>query len=178
MKRILAVLGCVFTIAAHGAPTTTTYDIEVLVFENQLPTLEGGELWTRDNAHAPKPDFADATTVGEGMTDAAFAAAIAALQKDGGYRVLLHRRWRQTAEEKSATKAVRLRNTEGQVDGALRFYTNRFLLVDLDVVLQDKASGELSYRLSEHRRVKPQEMNYFDHPKIGVLMRVIAAGKE
>ena len=182
VKRILVAVACLFVVAAHGAPTATTYDVEILIFENKLPDLEGGELWTHDNAHTPrKPEFADATVIDDGASDATFTAAVSALERNGSYRVLLHRRWRQAAEEKSATKAMRLRDKDGTVDGTLRFYTNRFLLVDLDVVLRDKTlptNDELNYRLSEHRRVKPQEMNYFDHPKLGVLLRVVAAGKE
>jgi len=183
VKRTLAALGCVLVFAtAHAAPAaTTTYDVEVLVFENRLPSLEGGELWTRDNAQATKPDAGESVTVGESFpADASFVSTAAALDRNGGYRVLLHRRWRQTAEEKSATKAVRLRNAEGKLDGTLRFYTSRFLLVDLDVVLQDKGEGvsNLNYRLSDHRRVKPQEINYFDHPKLGVLLKVTPVAKE
>lgn len=182
LKKILVLLGCILFVPVYGASSPTTYDIEVLVFENRLPDLEGGELWTRENLRAPAAmDHAEALIQGEETPgDTTLGNAAAALSRDPGYRVLAYRHWRQTAEEKSAAKPIRLRNEEGQLDGAIRFYQSRFLLIDVDVVLQDKAAadGELKYRLSEHRRVRPQEINYFDHPKLGVLVRIAPVGKE
>lgn len=181
MKIIIALFGFVFLTPVYAAPTNTTYDVEVLVFENRLPQLEGGELWTRDNARSPIADLADAITAdGAPAEDSALSAAATALERDGNYRVLVYQHWLQNAEEKSATKPVRLNNTDGQLDGTFRFYLSRFLHVDIDLTLQEKAAatGELNYRLSEHRRIKTQELNYFDHPKFGVLVRVTSAGKE
>ncbi len=181
VKRILALFGCLFIATVHAAPATTTYDVEVVVFENRLPQLEGSELWTRDNVHTPIADLADAITAAEAPAGKSnLSVAATALERDGSYRVLVYQHWRQTADEKSATKPVRLRNTDGQLDGTLRFYLSRFLHVDLDLALQEKgaATGELSYRLIENRRIKTQELNYFDHPKFGVLLRVTSAGKE
>ena len=181
MKRSLGLFGCLFLTTVYAAPATTTYDVEVLVFENRLPQLEGGELWTRDNARSPIADLTDAVTLGDAPPeDSPLSTAAKTLERDGNYRVLVYQHWRQTAEERSATKPVRLRNTDGQLDGTLRFYLSRFLHVDLDLALQEKApaTGELNYRLSENRRIKTQELNYFDHPKFGVLMRVTSAGKE
>ncbi len=167
--------------AAHGAPANTTYDVEVLVFETTLPTLEGSELWTRDRMRATIPEIAEAITIGEKPSgNSNLSTVAAALERDGSYRILTHQHWQQTAEAKSAVKPVRLRNTDGQVDGALRFYMSRFLHVDLDLVLREKnsAAENVNYRISEHRRVKTQEVNYFDHPKFGVLVRITSAGKE
>lgn len=184
MKRIIALFGYLFLTAmlpaANGAPATSAYDVEVLVFENHLPDLDGGELWTHDKSR-PAPDFSDAVTGPNSISgDSFLGTAAAALQKDGGYKVLSYRRWRQTADEKSATRPMRLRDSDGNLDGAVRFYMSRFLHVDVDVVLKDTTApeGELSYRLSEHRRIKTQEINYFDHPKVGVLVRVTPAAKE
>src|SRR5207237_9513085 len=42
VARILAVFACFFVLSANAAPATTTYDVEVLIFENKLPALEGG----------------------------------------------------------------------------------------------------------------------------------------
>lgn len=180
MKRVLTLLVCFFVTTSAAAPATTSYDIEVVVFENRLPQLEGGELWTQSGG-APAPDVSGAVEITNLVaTDAALNNAVSALQRDSAYRILVHQRWRQTAEEKSATKPVRLRTSDGQLDGMLKFYMSRFLHVDVDVALKDKeaAAGTLSYRLLEHRRVKTQDTNYFDHPKLGMLLRVTAVGKE
>ena len=181
MKQLLAILGCVLLSSApavRAAPQTLTYDLEVLVFENRLPTLEGGELWTKAQNRA-LPDFKNTAAPGETSTPATLSAAATALERDGNYRVLVHKRWRQTVDEKTIAKAVRLQTTDEQLDGVLRFYLSRFLHVDVDLTLKDKtdASGELSYRLTQQRRVKTQDLNYFDHPKFGVLFKAVQVGK-
>jgi peptidoglycan-binding protein CsiV len=180
VKKILALFGCLAGVVAavSAAPATNAYVVEVLVFENRLPELEGSELWTRNSPAAAAPDVSGAIVLSESAP--ANSSLAAALQRDGTYRVLAHHRWRQTAEEKSATKAIRLRNPSGQLDGTVRFYMSRFLHVDVDLALQEQTgvAGGVTYRLTEHRRVKTQEANYFDHPKLGVLVRVSAVGKE
>jgi hypothetical protein len=181
VKQILALFLCLSLGVAHAAPVATAYDIEVLVFETRLPELEGGEIWTKTNGGNALPDVTGAVMMDEALpSDSALTTAAAALQRDGTYRLLTHQRWRQSAEEKSAAKPVRLRTADGLLDGTVRFYLSRFLHVDVDVALQDRSTpgGELIYRLSEHRRVKTQDTNYFDHPKLGVLLRVTAVGKE
>jgi hypothetical protein len=51
--------------------------------------------------------------------------------------------------------------------------------VDVDLLLRDVKSGDTAprYRLTEHRRIKLQEVHYLDHPKFGVLVRITQAGK-
>jgi hypothetical protein len=189
VKSFLALFGCLLLSAvAHAAPAVTAYDVEVVVFENMLPELEGGELWIRDAAEPATrmPDVSDALVVGQLVpVESVLAGAAATLQRSGTYRVLAHRRWRQTAEEKSAAKPVRLSSPDAQLDGTLRFYVSRFLHVDVDLVLQQQTAVVdqsavlgVNYRLTEHRRIKTMDINYFDHPKLGALVRITPVGKE
>lgn len=178
-------MACLFAASAIAAPAPTSYDIEVVVFENRLPSLEGNELWLRDSNPPPLDVNGAIELVDAVPVDTPLRSAVSTLRGDGSYNVLLHQRWRQSAEEKSAAKPIRLRNADGQLDGMLRFYMSRFLHVDVDLLLRDQtavvnqsAVMGLNYRLTEHRRVKTQETNYFDHPKLGVLLRITAVGKE
>ena len=54
-------------------------------------------------------------------------------------------------------------------DGFLRLRVGRTLNVDLDVYHQD---GPLTVRLAESRRVLFNDIHYFDHPGLGVLVRI------
>lgn len=157
-------------LAAAGA---TLYDIEALVFENRQPNLEGGEAWketARDTAELGQAALAE----GLPTPDSALAKAAKALEAGGRHRVLVHRRWQQAAEAKSETTPLRLQSAGRELDGTARFYSSRFLYVELNLILQ--GAGE-AYPLAEQRRVRLQEIHYFDHPKLGVLVRVTAAGK-
>jgi hypothetical protein len=76
---------------------------------------------------------------------------------------------------------VKVVSADSALNGALRFYSSRFLLMDINLTLREAVSGGMSlgtgqiapaYRLAEARRVKPSETYYFDHPKFGALVRV------
>jgi hypothetical protein len=182
VKSILSALVLLlFAAPAMAAPATPTiFDIEVLVFENQLPDLENGELWTREPGK-PAVDAGEVTAAAETpAADAALFGAAAALSKDGHYRVLAHQHWQQPAEARSETRAVRVQ-VANVLDGTFKFYLARFLYLDVNLALQDSATAgkpeALTYRLNEHRRVKIQETHYFDHPKFGVLVRVTQLAK-
>ena len=168
--------------AYAAAPATNVYEIEVVVFENRLPDLEGGELWARDPDKSASADMNDAVSVGEKpAADSALSATAAALESSGRHHVLAHLRWQQSAEAKSVSKPVKVVSTDGALEGALRFYLSRFLLLDVNLTLREAVSGGTpggtgqiapAYRLTEARRVKSSETYYFDHPKFGALVRV------
>ena len=185
MKRLLFIfvlLSVTCMPAYAAAPSTNVYEIEVVVFENRNPDLEGGELWDRDPDKSADANMKDAVSVGEKpAADSALSATAAALESSGRHHVLAHLRWRQGAEAKSVSKPVKVASTDGALDGALRFYSSRFLLLDVNLTLREAVSGGMSagagqtapaYRLAEARRVKSSETYYFDHPKFGALVRV------
>lgn len=170
--------------ALHAAPAATNmYDIEVVVFENRLTDLEGGELWARNPEKTASAAKDESITAGEKpLTDSPLSAATTALEKSGRHHVLAHLRWKQSAEAKSVSKPVKISNTAGGLDGSLRFYLSRVLLLELNLVLREGQSGGILsgtsekdavvYRLNEPRRIKVSETHYFDHPKFGALVRV------
>lgn len=181
MGRLFTILG-LFALAAPlpAAPTasTTLYDIEVLVFENNQPGLEGGEVWKE--IYKESGDIEQvATPEGAPASDSTLSQVARTLERGGQHRVLVHKYWQQNADTKSATAPLRLQSANNELDGTLRFYFNRSLHVELNLALQDPRAtgGATTFQLNEHRRVRPQEIHYFDHPKIGALVRVTAVGK-
>lgn len=186
--RFIAVVLVVLSAAvgAHAAaPSPTAFEVEVVVFETRLPDLEAGELWTLSTKKpADAPEAIAPPAVAAGGSE--LSAAVTALQNDQRFRVLTHQRWVQPAEAKAATKPVLVRSGDREVDGTLLFYVNRFLHVELNLGFQPprgvlgssapvaEPNGAL-YRINEQRRIKSQEVHYFDHPKFGVLVRVAPA---
>lgn len=181
MRRLFVILS-LFTLTAPlpAAPTasTTLYDIEVLVFENNQPGLEGGEAWKEALKESGDIEQA-AIPEGAPAPDSTLSQAAKTLERGGQHRVLAHKHWQQNADTKSATTPLRLQSANNELDGTLRFYFNRSLHVELNLALQDPRAtgGATAFQLNEHRRVRPQEIHYFDHPKIGALVRVTAVGK-
>lgn len=182
MPRLIAIISLVFGLTgAVSAAAPSSYNVEVVVFQNQMPELEGGENLASNRPRDLAADLAIAEPPAAVPDESELSAIVQALEKDTRYRILTHQRWTQTAEAKSATRPVRISDAGQKLDGVFRFYLSRFLHVEMNLVLQDGASpnpGETPvYRLQEHRRVRTQELHYFDHPKFGVLVRVTPAAK-
>src|SRR5258706_8468098 len=124
MQRLTVVFLGWFAIAplfaASTAPNTPSanYEIEVLVFDMQLPEFEGWELWPP----VPRPADAGATTVESLPPTTEFSAAVTAMRNDGRYRVLVHKRWIQSAESKANGPPVQLATEDRELNGTVKFY--------------------------------------------------------
>jgi hypothetical protein len=58
------------------------------------------------------------------------------------------------------------------VDGTVTLLASRYLHLDAEFVHTQELGGELrSFRLKERRRLKRDELNHLDSPRLGVLMR-------
>ncbi|MBI3899026.1 MAG: hypothetical protein HY308_12130 [Gammaproteobacteria bacterium] len=166
----------VFAATTTTTTTTSMYEIEVVVFETRLPDMEGSELWTRDAAATI--DTATATKAGETPAASTLSSAINALQNDGRFHVLLHRRWLQNADAKTNATPVLLATEDKTLDGALKFYLSRFLHVELNLAFKPQTANLDTapvYQINEERRIKSQELHFFDHPKFGALVRISPA---
>lgn len=168
------------------AAAPSSYDVEIVVFENKRPDLDGGEMWTTPNLQTLIADITASATAEDPIVDGGLTSSATVLAKDGTRRLLAHQRWTQTPEARSATQPVRIRSSDQTLDGVMHFYLSRFLHVDLNLVYSDSkldlpgtvpAGATTVYRLSEHRRVKTQEFHYFDHPKLGAVVRITQTAK-
>ncbi len=187
MQRIFVIFFMIFLpwLQTHAATTTTpapTYTVEVLVFENRLPHLEGGELWLKDGLEPMTSDLSDAIRPKDApLSGSALSEAAAIIQNDGDYRILAHKRWVQNAEAKSTTKPIRINSADMKLDGVLKFYLSRFLHVNLDLTLNESQRGffgdpteasQQTYQIKSRRRIKSRQIHYFDHPKFGALVYI------
>lgn len=174
--------------APAGVDKESRYDIEVLVFENRLPDLVGDELLGKDPATLRQKAIDNAVPA-EAVTGESYLQPQVAqlLERDGHYRVLAHAHWQQTLEPnpKSPVKAVRVAGSGGstpaELEGAVRFYMSRFLHLDVNMqfrITEPGAPAPVTYAINEQRRLKSQETHYFDHPRFGVLVRVMPLDAE
>ena len=187
---ILAILGFSLLGAqpalAAPAEKESTYEIEVVVFENRLADLLGDELLMRDTEQAKIRGLENAIIPDKAEGSPTLSPAITSLlEQDGHYRVLTHLHWVQTVDAKSVAKPVRIASVNPEeLEGSIRFYMSRHLHLDVNLLFRETLSvagaGARTevYRLSEQRKLKSQETHYFDHPRFGVLARVMPVEKE
>ena len=187
---LILALSLGLSLPASAALTTkppNRYEIEVLVFQNYLDYLEGQELWTQDTVDKKLPGIEEARDSGAQPDPSSdLSKAAKALEAGGDYLILTHKRWEQEAEPRSSAKWMRVgspNSFESDLIGTMRFYQGRYLHIELELLFRDRSVAMVSstegvvalpqvYRISEHRRIRSLEVNYFDHPKFGVLVQV------
>lgn len=174
---------------APAAPTDkdNLYEVEVVVFENKH-AQSGDEFGPGGKNSTPIPGLDNAIVPTAPTTGShKLAGSTAQLKKYGQYRVLSHQRWIQPMDAKGGVKARRI-GAGGELDGLVKVYMSRYLHADVHLVFKDEQwggglfggerGGARYYRIDEQRRVKSQEVHYYDHPRFGVLLRVSALEKE
>jgi hypothetical protein len=179
-------------IGFNTSPTFATdspdslYEVEIVVFQNILPELEGDELWVQNSSDSVIPELKEARIVsGKPSKKTKLSETIELLNADKNYRVLAHKRWVQRVDTKSSTIPVRIKSDKGleqELDGTIKFYLTRFLRLDLNLLFRDISGATFLgqpevfltpvYRIDDQRRMRSNEVNYIDHPKFGALVRV------
>lgn len=124
------------------------------------------------------------------------------LKLSSGYRPVHHVAWQQPELTKSRAKKVHIKNPEAKINGTVNLRGGHLLHLDVDIsyfidlfsesvtsfteenisiagenIEEIEADEEIimsgTYaQMKETRRVKLNELHYFDHPLFGVIMRV------
>ena len=187
---MLAILGLSLfgtpAVLAAPAEKESTYEIEALVFENRLPELVGDEQLERNALSAKIRGLENAVTPEKLEGNSFLQPTITTLLEQAGhYRILAHLRWLQTVDAKSIAKPMRVASANpAELEGTIRFFMSRHLHLEVNLLLRETvaASGKdpaaAVYQMSEQRKVKTQETHYFDHPRLGVLVRVMPVEKD
>jgi hypothetical protein len=118
------------------------------------------------------------------------------LRRLDAYRPLMHGAWIQPALERDETQSLKLR-------GTVTLYLSRFLHLVVDIALEEKSpvrpdalqdripyfgdnrsnaryginsqflAPSIFYRIQEDRILRSGDLRYYDHPKFGVLAKVV-----
>lgn len=185
-RLLILVLGLAVMLpfSAHAEPW---YEIEVIIFEN-LAAGRAGETWPEQGAPAATPGTmelrpADPGSSGSlqayqmlGRGELELADVAARLSNSKQYRVLRHFGWQQPLQERERATAVLVPDAggRGRVLGTITPSLSRYLHLAADVILPGGpdgtgASQTRGFRLTESRRIRASELQYFDHPRFGVI---------
>jgi len=189
----LLLAGLLFSSSAIAASEKIpVYEVEILVFKNMQIEDQGSELWLQDIDPNNQPDVDNASPAGGGVPAESEIRKISdKLLASGDYTIISHKRWIQDAIPKTEAKLIRIANGEEKLDGTVLFYKGRFLHVNLNLVLTEELraaenggdnkgmDGNTSFGntanyfiIKENRRVRSATLNYFDHPRFGVIVQV------
>lgn len=180
MRRLIPTLiVALMPLQALAAPAPSTlYEVQVLVFANHLRKLDGHEHWNEER-NPRIPGLRQALIPGNGLPPGSqLAIAAARLTGHAHYSILAARSWVQNALGLRATQPVRIRSrVDGRLDGVIRVFRWHLLHVALNLRYHHHTgilSGSTTpvYRLITTRPIAINRVNYFDHPKFGVLVLV------
>lgn len=148
------------------------YDIEVIVFERygqgeqeNWPEEVGIPDLNKAVGDLSRPGLQGPLVTHLPVEERELSPAAYTLKKKGA-RVHAHSFWRQTVDTRGSAQWYRLGSD--RLNGLLRLSRGRFLHVDTDFLLR---TGDKTYRIQLHRRMRSGETHYVDHPKIGLLIR-------
>jgi hypothetical protein len=194
-KQMIRILLAGFILAFSSHVFAKWYQVEMVVFEHLIPDTSG-ELWNTGNV----PDYSNAielVTDPDGSN--AFKTLPSSrhnlggvnnvLKLSSGYRPVHHVAWQQPELTKSRAIKVHIKNPEAKINGTVNLRGGHLLHLDLDISyfidlftesvtsFTEEDSEEVvmsgTYaQMKETRRIKLNELHYFDHPLFGVLMRV------
>jgi hypothetical protein len=181
-------IACVLTVAvgprAHAqaqAAGASTYNVEVIIFRNtgarELVTGSSGRLQSNSDGDSA----VDNPQIGRliNITPASRLQLAGLRQKlsAGGYRVLAHAGWTQTASSWGTRVGLPIESLGLDVAGLSGFFLlERGSLLHLGMNLRYVVDGGAAQELNELRRVRFNERNYYDHPGIGVIAVVTPGG--
>jgi hypothetical protein len=189
--QFLALLACCLVRPAHaaegGAPPAAAespvYNIELVVFRSgggapgedfsAQPPLRGGP--------GSDADAGSSTHVGrfvQAIPSSRFQLGeLESRLRAGGYTPLAHVAWSQTASPFGAHAGFTLQRLGAEaagLSGIVFLERGQFLHLGMSLAYSPATPGPV-YRMSEIRRIRFYEKNYFDHPGFGAIALVTPA---
>jgi hypothetical protein len=171
-------------------PSGRVYTVELIIFRN-MSGQGGAEDWSVKPA-ARRPDQPDSPVTGR------FVASLspsqfqlndveARLRNSANYQPIAHFAWQQTASSWGSGAGFTVAKLGGNVpglNGIIFLEAGTYLHLGMTLNYQSAnppaglgAAPGTVFMLSESRRVKQYERNYYDHPAFGVIALVTPANQ-
>jgi len=159
------------------------YTVEIVIFRGgggsageDLAAASGG---TADDSDSAAATAARSARLGEILpaTKHRLGDVVSRLNASGSHKVLAHVAWSQTASawnSGSGLSADQLGLGAAGFTGLVQLERGTYLHLGFNLTYA--AAGGARYALSEMRRVKFAERNYYDHPALGVIALVTPGG--
>lgn len=151
-----------------------SYQVELIVFSQDFPNTE---LFEQTTSKIDWPTGITEVSDQQRATNTTLDESLSLLSKAPNYRVIKYLAWVQKVELGGVAAPVRIRNTDGQLNGFLQLHQSPLhVVVDVEYPAErtDNSGNIVLYRLHEKRPVQLDDIYYLDHPRIGALVKVTA----
>ena len=180
------------------------YQFVDLFIEIASPEIVTKEVTNSESISKPKNRNFFEIDIGEKFS---LASEVESFEKSRDYRVIGHFSWFQPIVEEDSSKTLLIDTDKfkgSKIFGTLNIYKRRFLHSDFNffladevnesesqelklfltkespeeyVILSKEDSMKLNYQLKQSRKLKSGELHYIDHPKFGIIYRIVKAEK-
>ena len=173
-----------FSMSSHAAQW---YHVELIVFEQldtvtdeqwpQMPELKTAPLTPQSISKLIQP------TKNETLLD-----SVERLNRSARYQVHYHSAWQQPIMRKRSAKFIDIHSDDELIQGKMRLYKSTYLHAALDLWLVENTAQVNSWsdvspdgvdidmprnpHLLESRRIRSKKLYFFDHPKMGALLKL------
>lgn len=178
---------CLFLISIQSY-ADQWYHVELIVFE-QLDTITD-EQWPimpdEIITGALSPDMASSFI--QPASNSSLNNVAARLSRSSQYRIHYHQSWQQFIMRKGRAKAVNITSSDGLIEGTIRLDKATYLHASLDLWLKQNIGltnnwsdaspqgteihGPRNPHLEESRRIRSNQLYFFDQPKMGALLKL------
>lgn len=166
-KVLLLALFCLNVQAAERE-----YTIELIIFAQDQPTTEVFEEMESKIAWPRKVAKRSAYKKVK-KDELSLQKSYSKLVRGNDYQPIMHVAWVQKVNSDSYSRAVKISNREGTINGFFMLQRGHLVHMIADIEYSpDEYEDAPVYRLNEKRRFKLNETHYLDHPKFGILARV------
>ncbi len=169
----------ILALCASAPALARDYDVELIVFERTHVSGDVEEQWNPgSNSQLSNQEtlreFIARRDPQDVLPDTSRLQRLQSELQRSGYRVLYSGRWRQPAAVFQNAPVVTVGGQDSRLDGAIRVYRTSLIFADIALGLEDVGADSLAplYFINEKRRLKFQEVHYFDHPRFGALLTV------
>jgi len=175
---IVLIVNSTFIYAESSDTETPSYSVEYIVFENTLSEGATAEAWTKQAFQMPAKAINLNTSQSEKFkslkrSQLSLQAVANKLGKLSAYTPIAHGGWTQPLKANDRLKPVQLvqQNSTSELIGTITFHRKKYLHLDINLQLTE-LDLLINYRLKMTRRIKADDIHYFDHPRFAVLARV------
>ncbi|MDH3688470.1 MAG: peptidoglycan binding protein CsiV [Gammaproteobacteria bacterium] len=188
-----------FAITFPSVVLAKEYEVEIIVFQHTGADTSENEIWGESPLHTA--DIAkqalQATENSEqgGVVDLLekkLNSLAQQLKSSPNYKLLDHRGWQQSLLSKASTSPSPIGNkpvssSDPTLLGSVKVYGGQFIVAELALLLRPGGSSQTlsqdtsgfgsyvrtaQYSLLEKRRIKLNEIHYFDHPLFGAIVQI------
>ena len=166
------------------------YHVELIVFQ-QLDTITD-EQWPKMPEQNQDQDKLLIPTMKSQLIqpdkNETLISSATRLNRSSHYKVLYHQSWQQPIMKKRHAEAIKIHSDDDMIDGSLRLYKSTYLHAAINLwLLENKESinswsdvspdGEnidniRNPHLEQSGRIRSKKLYFFDHPKMGVLLKI------